>query len=66
MNAGKSFNIAIAQTRKTKLQISMETGYTPNHLSVLSSKKEWSGKALVKVSKALGMTVSEFIKLGEA
>lgn len=65
MNASKSLKIALAQRELNQGQFAAICGISQPSMSGLVSRKNWNCESLMKVSKALGLKVSEFIKLGE-
>lgn len=65
MNAARSMKIAMAQRDLNQEQLASLAGITQSSISGLAGRNKWNGESLVKISKALGLKVSEFVALGE-
>ena len=65
MNLKKSFNVALAMKGLEKKDFASELGISRSRLYAIMNQKRIEPKSLENISKTLGMTVSEFIALGE-
>lgn len=65
MNIGKSIDIAIAKKGISKRELAKRMGMAPDQVSRLRNKTSCTGDMFDKLSEALNMPISEFIKLGE-
>lgn len=65
MNASKSLKIAMIRRGLGQAQMGAMLGISQAAMSRLSNRPNWTCESLQKVSDALGMKVSEFVKIGE-
>ncbi len=65
MNASKSLKVALAMKGWNQTQLADKAGLTQPSISGLAQRANWNVESLKKISLALGMKVSEFVKLGE-
>ena len=66
MNIGKSIKYGLVRRDMMSKDLAAELGVTPTYISLLSKgTKKPSSKLLSSIAIAFGMSVSEFIALGE-
>lgn len=66
MNVGKSIKFGLINKDMKSKELAQIMGVTPSYVSMLAnSKKKPSLTTVIRLAKALGLTVSEFIYLGE-
>lgn len=65
MNLGKSFKVALAMRGHTQSSFSREKGWNLRTVCKLANSDQGTVGNINKLSAALGMTPSEFVKLGE-
>lgn len=66
MNMRKSINLALAQKDKNSLWLAEEIGVSPQRLSAIKNSKSKPNMSTVEtVAAAFGLSLSEFIALGE-
>lgn len=65
MHFGKSIKIALLKSNMTKPQLAAILGIHQSGISHMANRDSTSTKNLVRVAKAFGLKVSEFVALGE-
>lgn len=65
MNFGKSIKIALLKNNMTQPELAKILDLHQSGISHMANRDSTSTKNLVRVAKAFGMKVSEFVALGE-
>ena len=65
MNTGKAILVALAMKEMTRKQLAEAVGLAPETVYSMCKSKNASTRTLLRVAGALGMKVSELVKLGE-
>lgn len=65
MNLKKSIQVGLAQKQMRQGDLARAIGIRPSSLSASAQRNSCSIQVLEKIAATLGMTVSEFIALGE-
>jgi plasmid maintenance system antidote protein VapI len=65
MNVGRSINIAMAKKDMRRPDLAKILGTTPQNIKNLIDRDNTSTETLRKLAAIFGMSVSEFIRLGE-
>jgi transcriptional regulator with XRE-family HTH domain len=65
MNLGKALKVALAMRGLNQSQLARQEGWNLRSLNKLANNQNGTVNNINKLSAALGMTPSEFVKLGE-
>jgi len=65
MNIGKSIKVALAVKGMKAKDLAATLGVTAPTVSSMCARETASGQMLIMLADAFGMSVSDFIKLGE-
>ena len=65
MNLGKALKVALAMRGLNQSQLARKEGWNLRSLNKLANNQNGTVNNINKLSAALGMTPSEFVKLGE-
>ena len=65
MNLGKALKVALAMRGLNQSQFARQEGWNLRSLNKLANNQNGTVNNINKLSAALGMTPSEFVKLGE-
>jgi hypothetical protein len=65
MNLKRSTRVALARIDKTQAWLAQASGISKPTISVMCSTNRTSSNSLAAIAEALGMTVSEFVAIGE-
>jgi hypothetical protein len=65
MNLKRSTRIALARIDKTQAWLAQESGISKPTISIMCSTNRTSSNSMQAIASALGMTVSEFVAVGE-
>ena len=65
MNVGKSLKLALVKDGRTQRAFALDLGFGPVWVSRLANQRSASMNTVETLAAAFGMSVSEFIRLGE-
>lgn len=65
MNLRISIDVALAKAEKSQIWLAEQIGVEPQSIYNMRGRNSCSQKSLEAMAQALGMSVSEFVNLGE-